>query len=168
MNEAPNKADCWERVHYYSSIRSKPWFDLVHKIEKKNLYGLLFKSLGSVRFFKEMNTLSSKKDTLIWPEVTIKTFIMSQNFYFKSMLFFWSFYSSKNPRKKNVAWFPQKYEAARLFLRMIIIRNVSWAANQHIEWFLKDHVTLKTGVMMLKIQLYITGINYISRNIQIK
>ncbi len=26
----------------------------------------------------------------------------------------------------------------------------------HIEWFLKDHVTLKTGVMMLKIHyLYI-------------
>ncbi len=23
-----------------------------------------------------------------------------------------------------------------------------------LEWFLKDHVTLKTGVMMLKIQLY--------------
>ncbi len=35
-----------------------------------------------------------------------------------------------------------------------------WAENQHIIWFLKDHVTLKTGVMMLKIQLYITGINY--------
>ncbi len=30
-----------------------------------------------------------------------------------------------------------------------------------LEWFLKDHVTLKTGVMMLKIQLRITGINYI-------
>ncbi len=25
----------------------------------------------------------------------------------------------------------------------------------------EDHVTLKTGAMMLKIQLYITGINYI-------
>ncbi len=30
-----------------------------------------------------------------------------------------------------------------------------------LEWFLKDHVTLKTGVMMLKIQLCITGMNYI-------
>ncbi len=30
-----------------------------------------------------------------------------------------------------------------------------------LEWFLKDHVTLKTGVMMLKIQLCFTGINYI-------
>ncbi len=29
-----------------------------------------------------------------------------------------------------------------------------------LENVLKDHVTLKTGVMMLKIQLYITGKNY--------
>ncbi len=28
-----------------------------------------------------------------------------------------------------------------------------------LEWFLKDHVTLKTGIMMLKIQLCVTGIN---------
>ncbi len=34
------------------------------------------------------------------------------------------------------------------------------------EWFLKDHVTLKTGVMMLKIQLCITEINYIFKYIQ--
>ncbi len=37
-----------------------------------------------------------------------------------------------------------------------------------LEWFLKDHVTLKTEVMMLKIQLYITGINYILKYIQIE
>ncbi len=37
-----------------------------------------------------------------------------------------------------------------------------------LEWFLKDHVTLKTGVMMLKIQRCITGINYILKYIQIK
>ncbi len=30
-----------------------------------------------------------------------------------------------------------------------------------LEGFVKDHVTLKTGVMMLKIKLYITGINKI-------
>ncbi len=30
-----------------------------------------------------------------------------------------------------------------------------------LEWFLKDHVTLKTGVMMLKIQLYSKYIYYI-------
>ncbi len=37
---------------------------------------------------------------------------------------------------------------------LIIIRNVSWAANQHIRIISEDHVTLKTGVMMLKIQLW--------------
>jgi len=31
-------------------------------------------------------------------------------------------------------------------------KNVSLAANHLLQWFLKDHVTLKTGVMMLKIQ----------------
>ncbi len=34
-----------------------------------------------------------------------------------------------------------------------------------VEWFLKDHVTLKTGVMMLKFHLFITGINYILKYI---
>ncbi len=37
-----------------------------------------------------------------------------------------------------------------------------------LEWFLKDHVTLKTGVMMLKIQLRITEINYILQYIHIE
>ncbi len=35
----------------------------------------------------------------------------------------------------------------------------------HIRMISEDHVTLKTGVMMLKIQLRITGINYILQNI---
>jgi len=30
-----------------------------------------------------------------------------------------------------------------------------------LELFLKDHVTLKTGIMMLKIQFCITGLNNI-------
>ncbi len=34
-----------------------------------------------------------------------------------------------------------------------------------LEWFLKDHVTLKPGV---KIQIWITGINYIWKYIQIE
>ncbi len=37
-----------------------------------------------------------------------------------------------------------------------------------LEWFLKDHVTLKTGVMMLKIQRWITGTYYILKYIQIE
>ncbi len=42
-----------------------------------------------------------------------------------------------------------KYSAAQLFSTLIIIRNVSRAANQHIRIISEDHVTLKTGVMML-------------------
>ncbi len=49
---------------------------------------------------------------------------------------------------------------AQLFSTLIIIRNVSWAVNQYIRMISEDHVTLKTGVMMLKIQLRITEINY--------
>ncbi len=41
----------------------------------------------------------------------------------------------------------------QLFSTLIIIRNVSWSVNQHIIMISEDHVTLKTGVMMLKIQL---------------
>ncbi len=54
---------------------------------------------------------------------------------------------------ENVWQFPLKYCAAQLFSTLIIIRNVSWAVNQHIRMISEDHVTLKTGVMMLKIQL---------------
>jgi len=50
--------------------------------------------------------------------------------------------------------FRQKYEAAQLFSTLIIIIKVSWASNHHIRLILKDHVTLKTGLMMLKIQLW--------------
>ncbi len=45
----------------------------------------------------------------------------------------------------NVWWFSQKYCAAQLFSTLIIIRNVSWAANQHIRMISEDHVTLKTS-----------------------
>ncbi len=42
--------------------------------------------------------------------------------------------------------------ATQLFSTKIIIRTVSWAANQHIIMISEDHVTLKTGVMMLKMR----------------
>ncbi len=35
--------------------------------------------------------------------------------------------------KQKISLFPQKYEAERLFLTLIIIRNVSSAANQYIR-----------------------------------
>ncbi len=53
---------------------------------------------------------------------------------------------------------PKKPQAAQqfsTFSTLIIIRNVSWSVNQYIIMISEDHVTLKTGVMMLKIQLRI-------------
>ncbi len=44
---------------------------------------------------------------------------------------------------------------------MKVKKTIFWAVNQHI--ILKDPVTLKTGVMMLRNELYLTGINYILR-----
>ncbi len=70
---------------------------------------------------------------------------------------------------KQMHQHPQKIWSSRtVFFCMdnkIRIRNVSWAANQHSRWYLKDHVTLKTGVMMLKIQRCIIEIKYILKYI---
>jgi len=64
-----------------------------------------------------------------------------------------------NPENKMYLRFYQKYCAAQLFSTLIIIRNVSRAVNQYIIMISEDHVTLKTGEMMLEIQLCITEIN---------
>ncbi len=85
--------------------------------------------------------------------VNVKTFkvhYISQNSLNRNEWFIWM-----------VIWFPQNCEAAQLISKLIIIRNVSLALISILEWFLKDHMTLKTLVMMLKTQLCITGINYI-------
>ncbi len=81
-------------------------------------------------------------------------------------MFFWTFYSPKSPEK----WITvsTKYEAAQLFLTLTILRHFSWAANQVIRMISEDHVTLKNGVIMLKIQFCITGINNIFKYIQIE
>ncbi len=60
------------------------------------------------------------------------------------MLLFWMFYSLKNP------------EFFFSSLTIVSIQNNIYSFLQQInilEWFLMDHVTLKNGVMMLKIQL---------------
>ncbi len=75
--------------------------------------------------------------------------------------YFWTFYSSVNPEKSNVSQFPQKYEAAQLFL------NVSWAANQHIRMISEDHVTEDWSNDAENTAL-ITGINYILQYIHIE
>ncbi len=73
--------------------------------------------------------------------------------YFKRMPFFeLSIYIIESWKKKSRL--PQKCEAAQLFSTLLIIRNVTWAANQHIQMISEDHETLKTGVMMLRKNLH--------------
>ncbi len=60
-------------------------------------------------------------------------------------------YYSKNPEKNG-----SKTKIKKLFTTL----------NNHIIMISEDHVTLKTGVMMLKIQRCITEINYISKYIK--
>ncbi len=62
-------------------------------------------------------------------KVTLKTFMMLKIYI--SNKCFWII--NKTILKK-LLWFPQKYEAAQLFSTpLMIIRNVNWAANQHIR-----------------------------------
>ncbi len=89
----------------------------------------------------------------------VKTFILFQ-FIFQINAVTLTFCSSKNP-KIHESRFSQK--AVKLFSTLIIIRNVS-----SVETFLKDHVTLKTGVMMLNNQLCIRRINSILNYIKIQ
>ncbi len=116
-------------------------------------------SLQSIFFFNEVNTfvqqehiklLKSDSKDIMLQKISISNKCCS----FELSIHLWIM-------KNRLVGFPQKYWAAQLFSTLIIIRNVSWAANQHIRMISEDHVTLKTGVMMLKIQLRITEINYI-------
>ncbi len=87
------------------------------------LFTLPFKILGSV-FLKELFTLQFilfSKDILNWPKVTVKTFMM-----------LWKV-SASNKYFHTESWFPQKYWAAKVFTTLMIIQNISWAANQHIR-----------------------------------
>ncbi len=63
------------------------------------------------------------------------------------MLFFWTFYSSNTVLDMD--------------------SDNKWAANQHIRMISEGSCDIKTGVMMLKIQLCIRRINYILKYIQI-
>ncbi len=85
-----------------------------------------------------------------WSKMTVKIFIMSQNISISNKCCSFKIKVLNNKMSK----FAQKYEAAQLSSTLIIIRNVSWAANQHIIMISEDHVTLKTGLTMLKIQLW--------------
>ncbi len=108
-----------------------------------------------VNVIKKLILLLSK-DALNWSKTTVDTFIMLQNIRFQIKAVLLKFLFIKECRKQ-LSQFLQKYCAAQRFSTLIIIRNVSWAVNQYIIMISEDHVTLKTGVMMLKIHLCITN-----------
>ncbi len=103
----------------------------------------------------------TNKDALNWSKVTKAFVVLHFLFEINAVLLNFIFIKEFG---KNV---PQNDSAAVLFSSFIKI-NVSWAANQYISMISEDHVTLKTGVMMLEIQLCISGINYILEYIQIE
>jgi len=76
--------------------------------------------------------------------VTEQTFNFTQDLYFKQ-----TFYLSKNPGKKNVS---TKIHCSFINSFQHIFTKSAY------YWMIS--VTIKTGVMMLKIQLCIIGINY--------
>ncbi len=69
--------------------------------------------------------------------------------------------------KMTTTWNNNHYLIIFSFI-LVTDNNLFWAANQHIRMISEDHVTLKTEVMMLKIQLRITEINYILQYIHIE
>ncbi len=76
---------------------------------------------GNNKIWKKLILLFIK-DALNWFKVTVKFYVATKKIYLKSMLFFiWKIIL------KHLLWF----EAAHLF-SALIIRDGSWAPNQHI------------------------------------
>jgi len=82
------------------------------------------------------------KDVINWSKVTVYTFLMLQKL-------------SLSYKCCSFELCIHQIILKRTFFSTLII--VMFLEHQIIilEWFLKDHVTMKPGVMMLKIQLYI-------------
>ncbi len=64
--------------------------------------------------------------------------------------------------------FLQKYVAAQLFSALIIIRNVSWAANQHIRMISEESCETEDWSNDAENTALITEINYILQNAEIE
>ncbi len=61
-----------------------------------------------------------------------------------------------------------EYKAAQLFSTLIIIRNVSWAANQHIRMISEGSCDTEDWSNDAENSALITGINYILQYINIE
>ncbi len=101
----------------------------------------------SKTFLFDRNYFLYCTDALNWSKVTVKTFIMWQKI---------SISNTCCSFELSVQLWILKNKMHHSFHKNIVQHNCfqHWAANQHIIMISEDHVTLKTGVMMLKIQLW--------------
>ncbi len=107
---------------------------------------ILTQSECSTHWF-EVSKIFLKKLILLLVKLDSKE--LTKNIYFKQILFFWTFHFQTIKDWK--IWIYIYFFFFTFFKQKVCI----------LQWFLKDHMTLKTGVMMQKIQLCITWINNI-------
>ncbi len=96
----------------------------------------------------------SKIILFIWSEIILKIFII-----YKIIIF----HINAVLLKKVHRSFPPK-----ICFQYSIIIWIFFEDQTIIEWFMKDHVMLKTGVVLLKFRFVIKKINYIWQNIKIE
>ncbi len=138
-----------------------PWIKLVI-IKKMHLYsyseGVYSFMLCTVHHCSKV--LGSKlmllfsKDALHWSKVTVKTFIMSKDFYIHQRILkkYQDFHKNLKHR----------------FFQLILMRDVSWAENQHIRIIFEGSCDTEDWRNYAENSALITGINYILKYIQIE
>ncbi len=110
-------------------LHNQPTNSIIYfNLQRFNLlnYQDTIQKFGVGKFYKRNEYMYSVNALNCWKVTVYVTKIFPTN-----AVFFLHFYSSKNPEKLNVSWFSQKYQSAQLFSTLLIIINVSWAADQH-------------------------------------
>ncbi len=109
-------------VFYFWGQHETNFFHVCQLLFIKNKGSPLFKSLGTVFFFFFL----WKKLILLFSKNTLNSLSDSRDIYNVA-----NNCCSIHQRIMKKICFSQKYRAAQLFSMWIIIRNVSWAANQY-------------------------------------
>ncbi len=119
--------------------------------------------MGQTAFKTKINCMNFYS-LMRWSKVTIKTFIMLQKISIsnKCCAFELSIHQKSYIMVSTKIWSSTAVFNIDKNLKCFL------SSNQHIIMISEDHVTLKPGVIMLKIQLCIVGINYSLTYIYIK
>jgi len=124
---------CEILYHQFQMLGKILWNCKRFKLGLKLLFGYKLLTIE----FKSLGSVRKKKYRLNWSKLRVKTFVMLQNIYISNKYVL-----------LNVMFIKDQG-----FRKYITVFNI-------LQWFLKDHVTLETGVMMLKIQLYYHILNF--------